>query len=122
MEGLPHDIDLSFFIGSQVEQVCFGRWQISFSIEAIGVGSESDLVLHKPSGEVVFIQANNRDDYAPFTSDLSGLLGDEVIAAHRLADGGMRLEFVSGSKLDFLNGSDRYESFEIRVGGTLTIA
>jgi hypothetical protein len=25
-------------------------------------------------------------------------------------------------RLDFLNSSDRYESFTIRVGGTLTVA
>ena len=122
MEGLPRDMDLSFFVGSQVEQVCFGRWQISFRLEAIGVGSESSLVLHKSSGEVITIHANDRDAYSPFASDLSALLGDEVAAAHRLDDGGMSLEFSSGSRLDFLNGSDRYESFQIRVGGTLTIA
>ena len=86
------------------------------------MGSESDLVLRKHSGEVVTIHANGRDSYAPFASDLSGLLGEEVVAAHRLDDGGMSLEFSSGSKLDFLNGCDRYESFQISVGGTLTIA
>jgi hypothetical protein len=122
VQGLPIDIDLSFFLGSQLEQVCFGRWQISFRLEAIGVGSESDLVLHKPTKEIITIHANDRDAYSPFADDLSALLGEEVVAAHRLDDGGMNLEFSSGSRLYFLNGSDRYESFQIRVAGTLTIA
>jgi hypothetical protein len=122
MQGLPDDFDFSFFVGSQVEQVCFGRWDIQFRIEGIAIGCECDLVLHTTSGESIAISSANRDSYSPFANDLSALLGEGVVAAHRLGDGGMCLEFRSGMRLDFLNSSDRYESFTIRVGGTLTVA
>ena len=84
MYGVPHDLDLSRFVGATLIQVCLGEFQVQFhfqaadtagSEEGLSIGVEGRWELRDKSGGIVDHSQENakRESY-----QVHRLLGDAV--------------------------------------------
>ncbi|HYV49931.1 MAG TPA: DUF6188 family protein [Myxococcaceae bacterium] len=109
MYRLGKDVDLSFFYGAQLLQVCVGKNELILNFDrGVRVTILSDFVVKVPAGNPV-----------PFRGPAQGapsvlpLLHDWIEAARATDDGGLHLRFRSGSEVEILDTSTQYESFWI---------
>lgn len=120
--GVPHNLDLSRFVGATLLQVCLGEFQVQFHFQAAGnVGSEGMLhigverhwELRDESGRLVDRTGPNSEREA---YRLHRLLGRAVTGTEVNAPRSFALRFVSGEELRVFDDSDQYESFSIQPG------
>lgn len=118
MKGLPLAIDLTRFSAAQVIQLCFGEneFQIHFD-NNVRVVVESTIVFRDPSSDDVPIEK-----YGQAASLLCRVLGNRILLAARLDDGGLLLRFDSGTELHVLNDNVQFESFQVHVAGQTYVA
>jgi hypothetical protein len=117
MNGLPSDLDLTPFVGTSVNQICFGMHQLQIHFdERSGMFVESSVVFSGIEGDIPI------DDYAIGASLLCRLLGGRVIEATRDSQGGLILRFDGGNALHVLNDGPNFESFQVRLPGQFYVA
>lgn len=115
MYGVPADLDLTRFIGTTLEQICIGQFQINFHFcdpdTSISVGGR--WVLAGPDGVVVDESRENsqRDAYR-----IHALLEKRVVATSIDPPRSFTLRFETGHHLSVLDDSPQYESFSIQPG------
>lgn len=118
MDGLPSDIDLTFFLGLQVERVCFNVNQLFVRFGAnVELSIESECELSLLGGEQLRVS-----DYRSAATSICALVGRDVLCAARTTTGGLVLSFEGGSEIRILNSSSCYESFQLRSGGAFYVA
>ncbi|MBI2090067.1 MAG: hypothetical protein HYT78_15240 [Deltaproteobacteria bacterium] len=122
MRGVPHDLDLSRFVGATLIQLCLGEFQVQFHFQAAGsagsegmlyIGVERGWELRDGSGALVDHSQSNaeRDVYR-----VHRLLGLTVAGTALDAPRSFALRFRNGHELRIFDDSDRYESFSIQPG------
>lgn len=122
MYGVPHDLDLSRFLGATLIQVCLGEFEVQFHFQAastagsqdmLHIGVEGNWELCDDSGRIVDRAERNCDREA---YRLHRLLGHAVTATAVDAPQSFALRFDSGDELRVLDDSDQHESFSIQPG------
>jgi hypothetical protein len=122
VHGVPHDLDLSAFLGASVERVDLGPYIIHFRFAgAPSIGIEGDWELHDPAGSV--IDQGSGGAKAPrdrVSYRVHVLLERTVTATSVAAPGSFSLTFDSGHRLVVYDRSPAYESFHIEPPGIHT--
>lgn len=118
MNGLPPSVDLTPIIGAEIIQICFGKFQfaLNFDLE-VRIVVESTCIYISSLGASEIIE-----DYPKAASQLCELLGLQVEGIERSIDGGVVLKMTGGKRLEILNSSRTYESFQIEIGKLLHVA
>ncbi len=112
MYGLPPDIDLSFFAGQKLIQVCVGF---------------HDLILHFDEGVSATITSavgcRNRhemscrfEEFPVAASAVAGFLNKVVKCARGDTDGTLTIEFEGDEWLEMYDDSEQFESYVIKHG------
>ena len=113
MYGLPDKIDLSFFLGKDLEQISFGPAQIQFYFSDrihIGIGGK---LSHSAGGKTSVWG----EGVPPMNAaSVLSLIGASVIDVHGTSDGTLTLTFSNDESLVLFDDSDHYESYTIRHG------
>ncbi len=122
MYGVPHDLDLSRFVGATLIQIGLGEFQVEFHFQAadsagsegmLYIGVEGHWELRDRFGSIVDSAEPNsgRESY-----HLHRLLGRAVAGTAVDAPRSFALRFASGEELRIFDSSDQYESFSIQPG------
>lgn len=108
MYRLPKDFDGSFFIEKRLEQVCITENQITFHFEGdISISSLSEFIHWDPNG-------SKKGFIVPIMQcDFLNLIGRSVAEWSSDLDGTLQLTFEGTHRLEFLDTSEQYESYEI---------
>jgi hypothetical protein len=108
-------IDLSFFHGAYLSQVCFaiGDFGLSFDRPAIAIRAQTFRTLIN----------GNLNTYAfEETHHLRSFLNKDVVAARWAELGTLMITFEGGDEIHLLDDSDVYESFVIdHAGKTIAV-
>jgi hypothetical protein len=119
MHGLPHDTDLSFLIGRDLDGICFERGQIHFQFHAplsnlkgTGICVRSQVVHHAKHGVVEWDCSRPLMD----SCSLLLLLRTTVVRAAGMPDGSLKLEFSNEEVATILLGNQKEESYRIWDG------
>jgi hypothetical protein len=115
MYGVPADLPLDRFVGSELGQIAIGILQVQFRFEgSLSIHSEAHWELHGPTGEIVDTARNHaeRDCYR-----IHEILGASVTRFSINAPTSFTLFFNSGHALTVFDDSDHYESFSVHLDG-----
>ena len=116
MHGLPRSFDPTFFVGRQMEMVCFNENQVYLHFDhKISIVIEAALRHEYGSG------CDQVDSMPVTTSRLMRLLGAEVRNAKATIDGTLTLQFDNGDRLTCFDTSRSFESYRIQRGTEMTI-
>ena len=109
MQGPPLDIDLSFFTGRTLIQVCFGAHDLILTFdEHVSISIESSVGWRSADqAPNVFKELK---DVAPVVLKL---LNAPVLSATTDGDRSLSLEFAEGNTLYIYNSNQHYESYNI---------
>jgi hypothetical protein len=112
MYGLEEDFDTMAFVGGELTQVCFSVNTIGFDFDNnISITLLSSFVYRGDSGD-----PNSAQAVPVASSNLMRLTGHSVESASASRDGTLVLVFDNGHSLTFLDDSQQYESYSIRIG------
>jgi Family of unknown function (DUF6188) len=117
MYGLTAEIDLSFLVGGELQQVAVGQHEVILHFfKGISITVQSDLRLSEGDDQ------GDRLSGAPSQGVvLIGLLASSVVRASG-ADGTLTMEFSDGSTLAVYDSSPNFESYTITYdGGTIVV-
>ncbi len=118
MYGLPKDIDLSFFLGKELEQIAFSPGQIQwFFSDGIHIGFSGEFS-HSTQGKITVW-----DEDMPLVNAASvlSLVGAKVVDVEALTDGTLTLRFSNSETIALYDNSEHYESYTIRHGDDLFV-
>lgn len=111
MHGLPKDIDVSFFIGQALTQLCFGGNDLLLNFGddlSVSVTSRVELEGHGSRSEI--------EDFKVEGAPLLALIERTIEAATPHVDGTLELRFDGGMVLRLFDDSPNYESYVIWHG------
>ena len=109
MYGLPTDLDLGFFVGSTLHQVCIGANELILHFDhGVSLTIESEFLVGDPArGSEKF------DRPRPSAARIVGLIDRTVRRADGTADGTLVLVFDQDYRLEVHDSSSQYESYQI---------
>lgn len=114
MKGLPKTFDVSFFVGSTVDQV-------SFTVNNVSLNFDTGVILTVEGSfehRVGLGETGPEVGQAPVSeSKLMQLAGHQVTESAVEDDGGLRLLFKDGRSLRCIRDPGPYECFQIRLSG-----
>lgn len=117
MYGLPENVDLNFLKAKRLIQICISAHQIIFGFdEDISISIESPIKLISGIGESYLY-----DDVSSINKDFIGLLESSVVDVIPYVTGTLVLLFSSGSKIELVDDSIQYESYQIFRGGKIVV-
>lgn len=117
MYGLPNDIDLDFFVGASLIQVCIGENEVIANLHpdiSVMIASNVRLDLHE--GEIEAF-----DDAEALGVALLPLLGGAIVDASGAVDGTLRLTWEGGTTIEILDSYREFESYTVRHGAELIV-
>jgi hypothetical protein len=119
MNGLPPDIDLSFFAGKELHQVCIGRHQAILHFDDnVSLSIESEIAHISHQGEIMAIY-KTIPSAAP---TLVSLLNRTVKSATSKPPGTLILEFSNSEILEIYDSNaPHYESYQIGFGDKIIV-
>jgi hypothetical protein len=113
MYGLPHDVDLSFFLQKTLVQICFGGADLGLNFH----GGVSVMV----TGRIGFVFPGGKqetfEDYRLAAPFLLQLLNENVSMVKGDRNGTLRLGFLEKGTLEIYDDSQQFESYVIRKLG-----
>lgn len=114
MYGVPEDLDLSFFHGAELVQVCLSLHQVQFHFHP-------DVSIHVQGGWELIDAAGGRIDHGHDRPErppyrIHWLLGRRVVGTEVSPPGRISLRFEGGEALRIFDDSREYESFQIQPG------
>jgi len=119
MYGLPPDIDLSFFVGRELNQVAVGAYniQLNFDGPVLSPGVQSLLSLSVQSrvehNAKEIVEEWEGDESMPLAAaSLLGLIGLSVVSVQGDQDGTLTLEFSNGDVVRVFD-TEGYEAYQI---------
>ena len=115
MYGVPPDLPLSAFVGTEFNQICLGRFQVQF--HATGTGSifvEGRLELRGPEGEII---DEEREHLERDAFRVHGILDVPIVRATIDPPRSFTLVFENGWALSVFDDSPRYEAFSLHLRG-----
>lgn len=119
MYGLPPDIDLSFFVGRELNIVEVGLANVRFNFDgpvlAVGVQSLLSLTVqsrieHTSRGSVS--EWEGAENNPPSAASLLGLVGRSVVSVQGEPDGTLTLTFSNGDVVMVFD-QEGYEAYQI---------
>ena len=118
MHPFPDASKLQFLVGKDLEQVCFGRWQIQFNFNGARIFAEGDVEHVDEAGAV---RRHNTDDTRSAPLYLHHLLGQHVrmldVEPFRLS-----LAFSGGDLIRIFSEEGPYECGQIQdSSGQITV-
>ena len=117
MHRLDGATDLSFLAGVCVEQICVSTGASTINGEGrVSIRVFGGFAISTPKLSCVQFEGTVEDAAALFP-----LLGDRIRVAQATPDGGLKLDFNSGTALEIFSDSDQYECFTIENGGVLIV-
>ena len=103
MYGLPNHTDLSFLRGRELQQVCFGRWQV---------------ILHFDGAVSISIESLYEIDAQPADRlKMLELIEARVLEASAAGHGAIKIRFADGRTLQILDSKQEFESYRISAPG-----
>ena len=113
MYKLPANVDLSFFKGNILLQICIGANEIILRFEnQISITVQTDVVHKSQSGDVTAIYKSMPESAAM----LVGFLHSAVTEATAIDPSTISLRFANGEYLEIYDTSTQYESYQIVHG------
>lgn len=114
--ALMSAINISFFVGGFLTQVCFGKFDLGLNFDrpASSIMIQSSFGIETPS------RALEKYDISDVTQ-LKGFLNCDVTGATWGEQGTLILEFEGGGRLMVFDDSDQYESYTISHGTTTIV-
>jgi hypothetical protein len=130
MYGMPADLDLTMFHGTNLIQICLGVFQLQFwfhgedqSVPQPYLAVEGYWELRDADGGMVDQGGNaERDDGQPVIREvlsIHALLGQKVIASELAPPTSFTLVFGDGARLSVFDNAERYESVSIQPGDVI---
>jgi len=117
MYGLPHDVDLGFFIGKELSSVHFARHSLILHFDGdVSVTVTSSIGWASPDGAI-----QRHDDFRQVAPQVLGLLNQPVTSATAVDAGTLSLQFADGSRLYVYDDSKEYESYTIKNGDQMIV-
>ena len=112
MYRLPPDLDLSFFVGCEIQQVCVGANELILNLHpAVSITVTSRI------GFTCKLEALDSYESMPAAGTAAiAFLHDTVDSAAGDEEGTLTLAFRSGRKVHFYDDSEQYESYAINHG------
>lgn len=102
MNGLPPNIDLSFFRGQSLIQVCVGAHDLHLHFdEGVSVSIESTVACFGPDS-----RKSPKDDLKDAAPFVIALLNRVIVSAQGTADGTLHLEFDDRRSSMFMTATD----------------
>ncbi len=117
--GVPAELDLTPFVGVDLNQICLGRFQVQFHFSGAGVIScESYWDLRGPTGELIDAECPHeaRDCYR-----LHHILDQQVVRYAVDSPRSFTLVFGTGHALTVCDDSEHYESATLRMDSGVLI-
>ena len=113
VHGLPKDVDLSFFEGKRLIQVCIGEYQVIFHFDDdVSLAVEVSIRHSSQDSEYVF------RDFKRDRAELPRLLSEVVTAVSTGAKSTLTLTFSNGDSIEVADENEHYESYQITHKGT----
>ncbi len=117
MNGVPADLDLTFFHGAEVIQVCLGQYQLQIHFQPAGaIFIEGGWELLDAAGERID-RSYDAPERPPY--QLHRLLGRRVVGSEVAAPISFALRFDGGDLLRVFDDSEQFESFHIQPGDNI---
>ena len=117
MNGLPSDINLDFFHGETLLQICVGANEIIWNFTGyISITLMSEFACTRPGGA-----RHGFDDFRRAVGDVAYLVHEAVKSAKGTPDGTLTLEFGDGSRLELYDDSKQFESYVISNGDEVIV-
>ena len=123
MYGLKADVDLSFFMGTDLVQLAVGPGDVQFNFSgpvlSLGVQSVVSVAVqsrieHSSKG---IVQEWGGDEHMPLSAaSLLGLIGSSVVSVRGDPDGTLTLEFSNGDVVRVFD-TEGYEAYQICYEG-----
>lgn len=111
MYRILQSTDWSFLIGTVVEQICIGSYQVQVHLSKdVHISIEYDFV-HARNGGVL----NETPGLSCKAASLVSLLGKNVERVNPEDEEALSIEFSEGETLRLLVNTDPYESFHITI-------
>jgi hypothetical protein len=116
MRGLKKGVDLSFFIGRELIQICVGQNEVilRFHKEDLWIRIQSEIV-HEDSLK----RRCSYNNYSIAALSIGNLLGHRITHVHGTEDGTLSLSFDNDEKLEILDTDPAFESYAISHDGVM---
>lgn len=112
MYGLPKDINLDFFVGRTLLQICIGASDIILKFdESVSLTITCSIGFKEEGCDI-----RKYDFLSHSAVDIIKLLHKIVIGVNGLEDGTLILEYNDGNILEVYDDSEQYESYIIHYG------
>lgn len=113
MYGLPENIDLSFFHGKVLQQVCIGYNEAILRFgDDVSITIETDIGHKSSAGEITALYKT----IIPSAPMLASFMHSSIVKASAILPGTLALEFSNGEVLEVYDTSSQYESYIIKYG------
>jgi hypothetical protein len=117
MYGLPKEIDLSFLVGRELLQVCFGRHDLNLNFDRnVHISVTSCIGYSGVQGDLC-----RQEDFAAASQFLTSLLSQTVLSVKGDDEGTLVLIFSGGPELFVYDNSKQYESYTIQHGEQIVV-
>lgn len=117
MYGLPRDLDLSFWSGTTLDQVCVGEHdvQLNFSLPAVRLSAQTSYRVTTSTGSSIYESPRTG------ASRLVELLGMTVTRAFDGGKGTFRIEFGESISVEFFDDDPDHECYQVRYDGRVIV-
>ncbi|MFQ5502455.1 MAG: DUF6188 family protein [Phycisphaerae bacterium] len=113
MHGLPVGVDLSFFRGRQLLQVCVGLNDVILNFDnGVSLSIQTSISHHSSTGKATIYE-----EYTPAATMLMSLLHQTIVGVRGDKKGTLHLEFSEGDCIHVYDSSEQYESYQIKHRG-----
>jgi len=115
--GLPPDLDLSFWSGTTLDQLCIGQndVQLHFSQPVVSLSAQTSYRVTTSTGRTTYKSPPKG------ASQLVELLGLPVIRAFDSGEGTLRIEFGNAISVEFFDEDPNYECYQVQHDGRLIV-
>ena len=117
MYGIPTNLDVSFFSGKRVLQVCIGANEVILNFDDDVSITILSCFGYGESGGI----AQRYEDFKKGAAATASLLDRTVVGAKGDTDGTLRLQFDNDSYLEVYEDKSPYESYHFRNGKKLYV-
>ncbi len=117
MYGLPRDVDLAFFIGKTLLQVCIGAHDLILNFDGDVSVTVTSAVACRGSNASI----EKYSDFREAAYAVAALLNHSVISAEGDDAGTLAITFDGGEVLFIYDDSREYESYTITSDGGLIV-
>jgi hypothetical protein len=119
MYGLPEDIDLSFLVGKELQQVCvaFCTIQLHFDGKNTGIGIEGRFT-HRSESNIFEWDSDipHPNKMTSAAASIFSLLGTSIISVKGERDGTLQLIFSNKDEVTLHDDTPMYEAYQIWNG------